>query len=353
MIKILHSADWHLDSPLQLPDPEQSQLLRKALARIPEQVAAICKEEQCDMMLLSGDLFDGAYSADTLQILRNALESVKVPVFISPGNHDFVTADSPWLTVAWPENVHIFTRQALESVTVEALNCRVYGAGYTSRDCPALLTEFKAEQTQRYAVGVLHADPTQVTSYYCPITTEQVKQSGLDYLALGHIHKGDAFRAGKTLCAWPGCAMGRGYDETGEKGVLIVTIDETAQARFIPLDTPRFHDLDIAADTDLSGILPPVGNEDFYRITFTGPSEPLDLTAIRQKYSRFPNLLLRDRTTAPVDVWGSAGDDTLEGMYFKLLHDAMEGADESDQRQIRLAAAISRQILDGQEVVLP
>ena len=43
MIKILHSADWHLDSPLLFQDPEQAQLLRKALSRIPEQIATICK----------------------------------------------------------------------------------------------------------------------------------------------------------------------------------------------------------------------------------------------------------------------------------------------------------------------
>ena len=67
----------------------------------------------------------------------------------------------------------------------------------------------------------------------------------------------------------------------------------------------------------------------------------------------FPNLLLRDRTTAPVDIWGSAGEDTLEGMYFKLLRSAMENGDDDAKRQIRIAAQISRQILDGQEVVLP
>ena len=353
MIKILHSADWHLDSPLLLQNSEQSQLLRRALFRVPEQVAAICKAEKCDMMLLSGDLFDGAYAADTLQMLRSVLESVEVPVFIAPGNHDYIGADSPWLSVSWPDNVHIFTHPVMESVDLPQLDCCVYGAGFISMDCPGLLADFTPNHTERYSVGVLHGDPTQISSPYNPITTEQVKQSELDYLALGHIHKGDSFRAGKTLCAWPGCPIGRGYDETGEKGVLIVTIDETTQTQFIPLDTPRFHDLEIAANTDLSTILPPVGNNDFYRITFTGASEPLDLASIQETYSRFPHLTLRDRTTAPVDIWGSAGDDTLEGMYFKLLRDGMQDTDEEIQRKIRLAAQISRQILDGQEVVLP
>ena len=349
MIKLLHSADWHLDSALI----SRSDDLKKALARVPEQVIGLCKENNCDILLLSGDLFDGPYSADAVHSLRNLLEEVKIPVFISPGNHDFVGPDSPWLTVAWPENVHIFIHPVMEAVVLPELDCTVYGAGFISMDCNGLLADFTPDHTTRYAIGVLHGDPTQVNSSYCPITTEQVRQSELDYLALGHIHKGDQFRAGKTLCAWPGCPMGRGFDETGEKGVLLVTLDETAEAAFFPLDTPRFYDLEVTAGTPLSTLLPPVGNKDHYRITFTGTSEPLDLAKLKEPFIAFPNLQLRDRTSPVVNVWGSAGDDTLEGMYFKLLHDATENADSDKKRQIQLAAQISRQILDGQEVTLP
>lgn len=353
MIKILHSADWHLDAPMLFRDPEQTRLLRNTLSQIPQKIAALCREENCDMMLLSGDLFDGPYAADTLRTLQNALEEAAVPVFISPGNHDFIGSESPWLSERFPGNVHIFTHPAIESVALPQLDCRVYGAGFTSMDCPGLLADFTPTHTERYAVGVLHGDPTQVSSPYCPITTDQVKNSQLDYLALGHIHKGDSFRAGKTLCAWPGCPMGRGYDEQGEKGVLLVTLGETATTQFVPLDTPKFYDLDIPATQPLSIVLPPVGNQDFYRITLTGPSEVLDLDGLKAEYSRFPNLELRDRTTPPVDIWGSAGEDTFEGMYFKNLQQALETSGPQTQEQILMAARISRQLLDGQEVVLP
>ena len=349
MIKILHSGDWHLDAPLLLPDAQQRERLKRELSSIPQKIANLCKEKNCDLLLLSGDLFDGAYALDTLEQLKSALQQVQVPVFITPGNHDFVGAGSPWLTETFPENVHIFTRPVIESVTIPHLDCRVYGAGFTSMDCPNLLADFTAEQEETYAIGVLHGDPTQVSSPYNPITKEQVKNSGLDYLALGHIHKGDAFRAGKTLCAWPGCPMGHGYDETGEKGVLLVTIDDTATAEFIPLDTPRFYDLEAPAENGLDSILPPVGSDHFYRITLTGPSEPLDLSQLQNTYAHFPNLVLRDQTTPPLDIWGSENDDTLEGMYFKLLKEQVEEGSEV----AALSARISRTLLAGQEVVLP
>ena len=351
MIKILHSGDWHLDSPMQMDTEAKTRLLRAALARIPEKVAAICKAEQGDMMLLSVDLFDGIPGAATVAALQDILADVGVPVFITPGNHDFADMASPWLTQKFPENVHIFTRPVIEAVEVPSLHCRVYGAGFNAMDCPPLLEGFRAD-TDMTAIGILHGDPAQAASPYNPITRQQVEDSGLAYLALGHIHKGGAFRAGGTLCAWPGCPMGRGYDETGEKGVLIVTVGDTAEARFVGLGMPEFFDLE-CAPRELDALLPPVGNENIYRITLTGESEPPDMAALAEKYTRFPHLELRDRTTPPVDVWKALGEDSFEGTYFGLLQAALEGADEQTQSRIHLAARICRQILDGQEVTLP
>jgi len=350
LIKLLHSADWHLDAPLQLGGA-----LRDELAKIPEKVVSLCQEQGCQMLLLSGDLFDGVPTPDTVHNLKRCLGNAGVPVFIAPGNHDHMGVASVWLTESWPENVHVFTKNVVESVAIPELDCRVYGAGFTSMDCDGLLEGFTAEGTENYKIGVFHGDPTQVTSPYCPITTAQVQFSNLDYLALGHIHKGGSFRAGKTLCAWPGCPMGRGYDEEGEKGVLVVTLEEAATTRFVPLDTPRFYDLEVDIGDDaaaaLASVLPPVGNNDYYRITFVGAGDAPDLDALKKP--EFPNLVLRDKTVPLVDIWSSAGEDTFDGMYFGQLQKAMEDADENTKRQIRLAAQISRKILEGQEVVLP
>ena len=236
---------------------------------------------------------------------------------------------------------------------VPGLDCCVYGAAFHGTDCDGLLEGFRADTRRAHAVGVLHGDPTQVTSPYCPVTAQQVQRSALDYLALGHVHKAGSFRTGKTLCAWPGCPMGRGYDEQGEKGYYIVTLDTEADITFIPLGLPRFHDLEVGPEESLDALLPPAGNEDFYRITFTGMREALNLSELEARYAHFPHLLLRDETVPPVDIWGSAGEDTFEGTYFQLLRSALDTATEEDARHIRLAAKISRQLLDGQEVELP
>ena len=98
-------------------------------------------------------------------------------------------------------------------------------------------------------------------------------------------------------------------------------------------------------------MLPAIPNDDFYRITLTGETELPDLEALQKEFSQFPNLILRDHTRRPVDIWKSLGEDSFEGMYFDLLKAALKG-DEQDET-ILLAAKISRRLLDGQEVELP
>lgn len=349
-MKILHAADLHLDSPFTGRPEEQVRFLKKELLLVPEKLALLCKSQSCDLVLLSGDLFDGPTTRESLDTLKKALEEMAVPVFISPGNHDFCGPASPYLTEAWPENVHIFTKPAIESVSLPALDCRVYGAGFESMDCPALLGGFRAAGMENYHIAVLHGDAVQRNSPYNPITQAQVAASGLHYLALGHIHKAGYFVAGDTLCLWPGCPMGRGNDETGEKGVYIVTLEETATMEFVALDVPVFYDLEAEVFTDpadtVRNLLPPVGTKDFYRITLVGESEPVPSLS----FPTFPHLEIRDKTTPPADLWACIGQDNLEGVYFGMLREVM---DTGDEETALLAAKISRRILDGREVALP
>ena len=79
----------------------------------------------------------------------------------------------------------------------------------------------------------------------------------------------------------------------------------------------------------------------------------IDTAAITAAFPHVPNLEIRDRTVPEIDLWSNMGEDTLEGVYFRLLHDAMADGSEKLQQNIKLAAKISRQILDGQEVTLP
>lgn len=349
-LKILHTADWHMDAPFSSFPEEQRALLRREQLKLPGKVAEICRREGCGLVLLAGDVFDGKPSRDAVDAVRQGLRECGVPVFVSPGNHDFCGAGSPWLEEHWPENVTVF-RGNLESVAVAELDCRIYGAGYRSMDCGPLLENFRVEGTEKYQIAVLHGDPVTARSPYCPITAAQVRDSGLCYLALGHIHKAGSFREGNALCAWPGCPMGRGWDETGEKGLYITTLAQTAESCFYPLDGVRFYDLEAdisaGAETALDAVLPASDSSSYYRVTLTGAASP-DTDALRQRYAGVKNLLFRDRTVPEEDLWADVDSDTFRGVYFRMLQKQAQ-----EDPSAVLAAEISRKILAGREVTLP
>ena len=72
-LKILHSADWHLDSPFAGFSDDQRKVLKAQQRRIPGLVADLCRREDCDMVLLAGDLLDGQASRETLEDMKKEL----------------------------------------------------------------------------------------------------------------------------------------------------------------------------------------------------------------------------------------------------------------------------------------
>ena len=72
VMKILHTADWHLDAPMSGYSEENTQLLRRELRSIPQKIARLCRAEGCQMLIIAGDLFDGPYTKETMTAVRSA-----------------------------------------------------------------------------------------------------------------------------------------------------------------------------------------------------------------------------------------------------------------------------------------
>lgn len=360
MINLLHGADLHLGARFRGLPPHKAKQKRQQQLELLNRLEELRHRWECDLVLLSGDLLDRPEGDGEFDgALARCLENMKVPVFISPGNHDYVCNRSPYETLLWPENVHIFKRPILESVALPELDIRVWGAGFTSMDCPGLLEGFHTSGKEAWQLLVLHGDPTGPGSPCCPVTRAQAEDAGFHYLALGHIHRGGVLETSSGLCAWPGCPMGRGFDETGPKGVYHVTLsDDGVRAEFHDLGLGRYEDLTLPAGDDpmkaIINRLPPDTSRDVYRVTLTGEAEDLNPEALEEALKgRFFDLTLRDRTELPGDLWERAGADTLEGLYFRLLRDTALEAQGQDREILTLAAKLSRRILDGQEVELP
>lgn len=362
MIKFVHAADFHLDSPFRALPPEKAVQLRQEQRELMDRLAEFCNEQQADLLLLAGDLFDsGGVFQDTLHALRRAFSACRAQIFIAPGNHDFASAGSPWVTQPWPDNVHIFRENTVRSVCLEALGCQVYGGAFTAAESRGMLEGFRVEDDELVNLMVLHGDAEQPNSPYNPISRQAIEDSGLDYLALGHIHKCSGLRtAGKTAYAWPGCLMGRGFDETGDKGVLVGTVDKGhCQAEFVPLAPRRYEILSVEAGADpLEAVLralPANTAQDCYRILLTGEADHVEPRALFDAlHERFFSLTVLDRTVPPVELWAACGEDSLKGLYLKSLKEAAEAAEDPQTREnLLLAARLGLDLMEGREVQLP
>ena len=357
MIRILHTADWHMDAPLRDFNEIQRRELRRAMLELPGQIADVCIREGCDLMLISGDVFDGPYSREGYEAVYRALERVEIPVFIAPGNHDPYRELSVWTGESWPENVYLFRSLEISSYRIAELDCRIYGAAFTSDRSPALLEGFLADCDERHAIMVLHGDPTSVSSPYNAVTSLQVREAGVEYVALGHIHATGRFTAGAGLCAWPGCPMGHGYDETGIKGVLIAEVGDSVDARFLPLNVPKFYSHTVEAGLDpanaVASLLPPGGSRDHFRIRVTGEADPDRMEQLPLRFPEHPNLTILNDTVSTVNVWEGAGNDSLAGLFFRLLEEQLPDADPKTAEALELAARMGHRILEGREVKLP
>lgn len=365
MLKLIHGADFHLDAPFAALPPELSRRRRDEQRLLLKRLAEAVRTEGAELVLLSGDLLDsGETYQETIQALSQTLGSLNVPVFIAPGNHDFWSARSVYGGMDWPDNVHIFSTVAVEAVELPALNCVVHGAAFTTpRADRSPLLGFSAPRDGRLHLMVLHGE-VDGRGRYGPISTQDIADSGLDYLALGHVHTCSGLRrAGETYWAYPGCPEGRGFDELGEKGVLSVVLDGgDAEARLVPLAGRHYEILSVdltGADSPeeaLLNVLTPERERDCLRVNFTGAwPEPLDLTALEQLAApRCFTVSLRDRTRPRRDLWERSGEDNLTGLFLRELRRRMAGTQDPEVlEQLTLAAQFGLAALENGEECRP
>jgi len=348
MLHILHAADLHLDSPFSGLSPEQAAARRSLQRQLPDQIVDLANARHCDLLLLAGDVFDGSrVCPETIEAMQTAFARCNARIFIAPGNHDPYHDQSPWAVCRWPEQVHIFTG-AQDCVSLPELGCRVWGAAFPSAVCHDVLEPVTSQGLVE--IGVYHGDPEHPGSYQ-HLSPADLDRCGLDYLALGHIHKPSLpKKAGAVWYGWPGAAMGRGFDETGVHGVFHVKLDAgRCETEFLPLSGPRYEILTVPAGQ--SPQLPPDSEQVICRMILTGETEPPDLETLHQQLSpRFLSLELRDATTPPQSLWAACGDETLRGKALEILKHRYDTEQGEARQTAALAARLVLAALEGREL---
>lgn len=362
MLTFLHAADFHLDSPFHALPPDQAAERRQEQRQLLSRLADTARQAEVQLIFLAGDLFDGQRARpETVQALYQVLEELEAEVFLAPGNHDPYSPSSPYGKLTWPDHVHIFTTPAPQRVELPQLGAVVYGGAFTSpyrMDGP--LEGFHAQEEGLAAFGCFHGDLSSIHSRYGPIRQEEIAASGLNYLALGHSHSASGLqRVGKTYYAWPGCPEGRGFDETGDKGIYLgqlsggrVTLD------FVPLARRRYltPSLDITGRDPaqaLEAFIHTARPEDILRISLTGARDPdnePDLTALTALASGyFYSASLYDNTTLSQALWARMEEDTLTGLFLRNMARRLQEVAPEERPLLERAVRFGLAALEGRE----
>lgn len=364
MLHFIHAADFHLDSTFGALTPRQAASRRRESRELVFRLANYVNSHEVDLVLLAGDLFDsGSVYRETVEQLAAALGQMHARVVIAPGNHDWFAPRTLWEQVTWPENVFIFKNNRMEALELPEWNTVVHGAAFTAPEqAESLLAGFTAPQDGKVHLGLLHGELDGAQERYHPIRREEVAASGLAYLALGHIHKRtEPLRLGNTLCAWPGCPEGRGFDELGEKGFYEGTVTENGAVSltFVPFARRRYEilEVDVTGQDPRSAVeaaLPDSTVSDLYRIILKGQTgeQGVDAAALQEALTdRFYALELRDETRMAQDVWQRAGEDSLRGLFLGELRKKLDSAStEAERAAVTSAARFGLAALDHRDL---
>lgn len=305
-IRILHTADLHLGSPFSSFE-RQAEILSYELLHTFCSVIDTARRYAVDAVLICGDITDnGVLSSDEYKTVVNKFNEISdIPVFIIFGNHDIgFKAD-------FPENVHIFC--GFEKYSLE--NADIYGSDYSEN--ADVCEQFVPDNPDKINIVMQHG--TLGGAKDNPVPTDVYA----DYVALGHYH---SYTVRKN-CVYSGVPMGRGFDEQGQKGVVVADISkETVNLEFVPTAKRIFSEL----ETDISDcgtymeILDKIyaaapSDGDLYRFVLTGqkmcdiPVSKINAVLAQQYFYA----CVIDKTAPKIDLDSLAAEDSLRGYFVR------------------------------------
>lgn len=248
MIRFIHAADLHLDTPfsgLEQTSKTLAEKLREAPFESLAKIVDIAIERAVDFVLFSGDLYNTKrvnIKAQSLFIEHlNRLNKSDIPVYLIRGNHDYLTEEAQKLALPFPKNVYTYGPD-VETHILETKNkerIAITGFSYDTQ----WVTERKIKEYPKrrsdinLQIGLLHGDiETSLTreANYAPFTLAELREKNYDYWALGHVHQRQRI-AEQPSVYYPGNIQGLHKNETGEKGCLFIEWTPREQhVQFIP-----------------------------------------------------------------------------------------------------------------------
>ena len=308
-------------------------------AHILDQFVQLVKDQQPDLVIIVGDLFDRATPSEeavTLfdQTLNRLIQDCKVRAVILPGQHDSAARLSFGSWMMEKRGLHVVTtlEQALSPIHLEDadgplhLNAIPYldpymisqhfrtqqisshgNAGTVLLDHLTRFRRLRKRAVRGLVAAYLHLEGGETCGSERPLGLPgepQVKADtlqGLSYGALGYLHKAQALGANNELC-YSGSPLALSFDEAGQqKSVQKVTIGAEGEAKIerILLSPKRnYHRVEGPLETLLLGPARALPARDLSLLVLTDEVGPLGGEQVERLRRHYPNLLRIERKSS-------------------------------------------------------
>ena len=291
MVKLIHTADLHLDSAFRSRfTKEEAENRRQKQLMAWKELLSFAVEKKVQGILIAGDLFDSpVVSHGTMDFFLSTIsEHPEISFFYLRGNHD--TENTFRYQENLPKNLFLFSEKGKkyrlndrlllagveygtkdisfgenEGATQGAGQAAEQGVGQENAHGAEALSKSESESDEESKflklkeedcnILLLHGALYQGTPKGEAVQGEEgiflknLEKLPLSYIALGHIHKGGEGKLNNgALWAYPGCLQGRGFDEEGERGFLYLKVEEEKKEirkEFIPIKQGEFRILEI------------------------------------------------------------------------------------------------------------
>ncbi len=326
-MKILHTSDIHIDSPMsaRLSPMKIKERRRELVANFSELVSAAIREG-ASAIIIAGDLFDSEHvslkARDT--VLDVITKNANIAFFYLKGNHEgdaLTNIDTPL-----PKNLFLFgegwTYYAADGLTI---------AGRST--CTANMFDTLELPKDTKNIVVLHGELRDRSSSPDIIGRLDAVGHDIDYMALGHYHSFSETPIDRRgVAIYSGTPEGRGFDEVGERGYVMINMGETVDFAFRPFAKRQLRIVSLP----LNGIKTPseiieraellmrdIPRNDIVRLELSGEYEPelwrdTDIL-IRRFENRFYHFEVKDISKIKIDPENYKNDRSFKGEFIRTV----------------------------------
>ena len=347
-----------MDSPMETHMTREQAATRNAeILKSFQKMTEYAEQKKIRLVLIAGDLFDG--KRVTRRTVEGVLDAVRrtpqIDYLYVSGNHDDQT--NAFADQDVPENFKRFTDKWN---TFEYGDVAVSGIEITKANACTLYEQLPPQKS-RVNIVMLHGQISTACEVD-QVNLNLLKGKNISYLALGHIHTYSCEQLDHDgIYCYPGCLEGRGFDECGEKGFVVLDTDTRRIAPvFIPFSSRKLHrvTVDITGASTNSVVYQAmkkasqsISKKDMVEFILTGAADPSARIAKKYLYNLAENdfffVKIKDETKLMIDPKDYENDISLKGEFIRLV--MASAASEEDKIKI---IRTGLEALTGEEITV-